>query len=175
LLHAPYQLKNIITALSSLKQLSKTFKKYQFSKSSAIKSFTQLYKSVYYIGRWQTLSKNPLIITDSAHNQAGLTQVLTALKKANYPNVHFVLGFVNDKKLDSILHLFPKDASYYFAKANIPRGLNAEDLKVQANQKGLNGRAYKSVRIALSAAKKSAKKGDLIYVGGSIFTSAEVM
>lgn len=175
LLRAPYQEKNVITALASLKILGKSFNDYVFSKSDAIKSFTQLRKKVYYLGRWQTLSKKPLVITDSAHNLAGLTEVLKALKKADYPHIHFVLGFVNDKKLDSVLTLFPKDASYYFAKANIPRGLNAHELHQQAVNLGLNGKAYSSVRKALAIAKRKVKRGELIYVGGSIFTAAEVM
>ena len=175
LLRAPYQLKNIITSISALKLLSKEVPKYTYNRKSAILSFTQLREKVYYLGRWQTLSKKPLIITDSAHNQAGLTEVISALTKADYPQIHFVLGFVNDKKLDTILQLFPKDALYYFAKANIPRGLDAQNLKNQASLQGLNGKAYASVKFALSAAKKKVKKEELIYVGGSIFTAAEVM
>ncbi len=175
LLKAPYQLKNVTTALSALQLLSKVSSIYSYNRKSAIQSLTDLYKKVYYLGRWQTISKKPLIISDSAHNEAGLTEVISALKKAKYTQIHFVLGFVNDKSLDTILQIFPKDAVYYFAKADIPRGLDATILKEQALKNSLDGKAYKSVKIALSAAKRKVKKGELIYVGGSIFTVAEVM
>jgi dihydrofolate synthase/folylpolyglutamate synthase len=86
-----------------------------------------------------------------------------------------VLGFVNDKKLDKALSFFPKEARYYFAKADIPRGLEADILRLEAQKKGLEGRAYSSVKNALRAAKRAASPEDLIFVGGSVFTVAEVL
>ena len=82
---------------------------------------------------------------------------------------------MNDKELDSVLSLFPKDAIYYFAKANIPRGLDAETLKSESKKYGLSGNSYKSVRKAFSAAKIKAKPDDMIFIGGSIFVVAEVI
>ena len=82
---------------------------------------------------------------------------------------------VGDKNHDKALALLPKDAVYYFAKANIPRGMNAVILKKQAANFGLKGKAYSSIRRALAAARKRAKEGDLVFVGGSIFTVAEVV
>lgn len=85
------------------------------------------------------------------------------------------MGFVNDKNPDKVLEIFPKDAKYYFAKANIPRGLEAPFLQHAAGNFGLKGKAYSSVRKALAAAKMSARPEDLIYVGGSIFIVAEII
>ena len=70
---------------------------------------------------------------------------------------------------------FPKDAHYYFAKANVPRGMDAGQLQQKAVSFGLKGRPYSSVRNALRAAKRRAKPEDLIFVGGSIFVVAEVV
>jgi dihydrofolate synthase/folylpolyglutamate synthase len=89
--------------------------------------------------------------------------------------LHIVCGFVNDKDLDKALALFPTFARYYFAKANIPRGLPADELRDKAAQHRLYGRHYQSVRKALAAAKRSAGKDDLIVVIGSIFVVAEVL
>ena len=86
-----------------------------------------------------------------------------------------VIGAVNDKDLQKMLALMPKDACYYFAKPNIPRGLGANELKKLGNEVGLKGKTYSSVRKALAAAKVSAKEGDVIYVGGSTFVVAEVL
>ncbi|MBA3987459.1 MAG: hypothetical protein H0X63_13020 [Flavobacteriales bacterium] len=71
--------------------------------------------------------------------------------------------------------MLPKTASYYFCKPDIPRGLDAEALAIQANKAGLNGNVFKSVNEALKAAKKSASKDDLVFVGGSTFVVAEVV
>jgi dihydrofolate synthase/folylpolyglutamate synthase len=86
-----------------------------------------------------------------------------------------VLGFVSDKSLDEVLKLFPKKAKYYFAKPDIPRGMDAKILMEEARGFGLKGRTYVSVKNALKAAKRAAKPNDLIYVGGSIFVVAEVI
>ena len=84
-------------------------------------------------------------------------------------------GFVNDKDVNKVLELFPKNARYFFAKANIPRGLDAAILKEKAAAHGLEGRAYSSVRNALKAARRAAAPDDLIVVIGSIFVVAEVI
>ena len=71
--------------------------------------------------------------------------------------------------------LLPKNARYYFAKANIPRGLEASILRDQAHQYQLEGKTYSSVKNALRAAKRVAQPDDLIYIGGSTFTVAEII
>jgi dihydrofolate synthase/folylpolyglutamate synthase len=126
-------------------------------------------------GRWQLLGNNPKVICDTAHNLEGLSLVLAQLLKENYKTLHFVLGFVKEKDLDAILPLFPKTACYYFCKPNIPRGLNAEILLEQAKKYNLKGRCYASVMDAYNAVNEQASKADLIFVGGSNFTVAEVL
>jgi dihydrofolate synthase/folylpolyglutamate synthase len=90
-------------------------------------------------------------------------------------DLHIVLGVVNDKDLATILPQFPTTARYYFAKADIPRGLPAAELQATAANFSLKGRTYTSVRNALRAAKRAASPEDVIFVGGSIFTVAEVL
>lgn len=128
-----------------------------------------------FMGRWQILSTKPYILTDSAHNEAGLSLVLEHLKTFPEKNLHFVLGFVNDKDLSKVLNLFPGGASYYFAKANIPRGLPADELKNTAGAAGLQGKSYSSVRKAFATAKRQLQPNDVLFVGGSIFVVAEIL
>ena len=94
--------------------------------------------------------------------------------KEDAENLHFVLGFVNDKDLDTVLPLFPKEANYYFCRPDIPRGLDAEVLRDKAARFDLMGQRYKSVDQAYEAALKNAGSEDLIYVGGSTFVVAEM-
>ena len=103
---------------------------------------------------------------DSAHNEDGLKSILPALVKQTKATLHIVLGVVTDKDLDKVLLLFPKEAHYYFAKADIPRGLTASSLQTQAKHHGLKGRTYISVKNALKAAKRQAKSDDTIFIGG---------
>ena len=127
------------------------------------------------LGRWQLLGHQPKIIADTAHNREGLFLVLEQLRMEHYEQLHIVLGFVKEKNLDQILPLFPKGAHYYFCRPDIPRGLDAEILKNKAASCGLKGEVYASVTKALEGAKQKALKTDLIFIGGSTFTVAEVL
>jgi dihydrofolate synthase/folylpolyglutamate synthase len=97
------------------------------------------------------------------------------LGQENYEELHMIVGFSDDKDLNTILPKFPQKARYYFVKADIPRGMEADMLKELAIKNGLNGRSYSSVRNGLRAAKRRAGPSDLIFVGGSIFVVAEVV
>ena len=127
------------------------------------------------LGRWQILSEEPRTICDTAHNAEGLSIVLEQLQSEQFEQLHIVLGVVADKQLDKILPLFPVNANYYFCKPNIPRGLDAEILYQNASWHDLSGAVYGSVEIAFETARKKANKGDVIFVGGSTFTVAEVI
>lgn len=169
---APYHDANFITAFGTLYQLQSFFK-IDFKKIAT--GFIHFAEKIHYIGRWQILSKSPLIIMDSAHNEAGIQFAMNSLKPLGFEKIHFVLGFVKDKDLAKALNLFPEKAKYYWAKADIPRGLDADTLKASARDYGLKGDSYASVKAAFKEAKKNAKKNEIIYVGGSIFVVAEVL
>ena len=53
--------------------------------------------------------------------------------------MHIVFGMVNDKDLKPILSIMPKEASYYFCKPNVARGLDAEELKKRFELEGFHG------------------------------------
>lgn len=127
------------------------------------------------LGRWQILGKNPLIICDTAHNREGLEVVLSQLLEVPCDRLHIVLGFIREKSLDSILPLFPKHAVYYFTRPAIERGLEVKILAETAGRYGLSGTRFESVSLALKGAKKAAELRDLIFIGGSTFTVAEVL
>jgi len=168
----PFQEKNLLSALFTLYKLKEYI---TIDDQKMINFFRQVSYHTKYMGRWQVLSLEPYIFADSAHNEGGLTYVMEYLSKFDETKIHFVLGFVNDKDLTKVLSMFPKSSKYYWAKANIPRGLEAEVLKKQGCKATLKGKAYGSVRKAYAAAKMSAKPDDIIYVGGSIFVVAEVI
>ena len=126
-------------------------------------------------GRWQTLGSCPTIVCDTGHNVGGLTYVMEQLKKQTYTHLHIVVGFVKEKDVNSVLELFPKEATYYFCSPAIARGLNVDTLKEIATAKGLQGERYSSVAEALNAAKAQALPTDFIFVGGSTFVVAEVV
>lgn len=169
-----YQQKNILTVIASVQILNK-YKGY-IIKDSVIKAgLKNVIKNTSLQGRWQVINKKPLTIADTGHNEAGIKEVMKQISITPYKKLHVVFGIVNDKDPDKILKLLPKDASYYFCKANLPRALDAKELAEKAYKYGLKGEVYSSVKAAVKGAQKLAAKNDLIYVGGSTFVVAEAL
>lgn len=168
-----YQKENSKTALQTLAVLKS--KGWNVSNAALEKGFKNVVKQTGLLGRWQQLSEQPLIICDTAHNKEGLSIVIPQVLAQQSKQYHFVLGFVNDKSLENILPLFPKEATYYFAKPNLARGLSASILQSKAKQFGLMGEAFASVDAAYGTAKAKASNEDFIYIGGSTFVVAEII
>ena len=166
-LFGEYQTKNLATILEAAKQLKKQgFAISDENISEAlqnVKGLTGLH------GRWEILSDSPLTICDTGHNVDGLLYVTAQLKAIKYPKLHIVLGFVNDKDVEHVMPLFPKDAQYYFTQAEIPRAMPAEQVKAFGEKFGLTGKTYQNVPSAYESAKKNASVQDAIFIGGSTF------
>ena len=168
-----YQKKNIVTVCAACKMLDLSF--VSISADYIRKGILHVIDNTGFSGRWQILSKDPLTICDTGHNESGLKEVLEQIGRTPHENLHFVFGMVNDKDIDTILQMMPKDAIYYFCKADIPRGMDANELRVKAQGYGLNGNPFGSVKNALNTAQQRAGKNDLVFVGGSTFVVAEVV
>ena len=169
-----YQIQNKKTVLQTLKVLQEK-QLLTISDNDIKKGFLNVVKNTNIQGRWQQLGENPKVICDTAHNAHGLSIVLSQLKKEQFEQLHIVLGVVNDKDLEEILPLFPKNAVYYFCKPNIPRGLEASILSAKAAEFNLVGEIYNSVSNAYQKAMKNASPKDLIYIGGSTFVVSEIL
>ncbi|RCH56617.1 bifunctional folylpolyglutamate synthase/dihydrofolate synthase [Mucilaginibacter hurinus] len=168
-----YQLKNIKGVLSTVKKLLDLG--YVITDKHIQTALQQVKKLTGLRGRWDVLNNFPLTICDTGHNPDGIEEVLKNIALVKFDRLHFVIGMVNDKDVSKVLALLPTDAFYYFCKPDIPRGLNVESLKLQAESFGLSGEAYPSVKAALHAAQNNAAGSDLVFVGGSTFVVAEVV
>lgn len=136
---------------------------------------SQVIRNTGILGRWQSLGEDPQLICDTAHNREGLLYVLKQLEEMTYAQLHIVLGVVSDKKLETILPLFPSSAIYYFCKPDIARGMEANKLRTLGLGYDLKGAVYESVQKALCQAKRMAEREDLIFIGGSTFVVAEIL
>ncbi len=167
-----YQSGNIQAVFSSILSLQYIFRVSDRNISDGIMN---VIRNTGLAGRWQVLNLNPLTICDTAHNREGLEFVIEQIRMIPKRALHLILGFVNDKDLNSVLPLFPSDAKYYFTKASVPRALNEEMLKAEAARFGLVGDSYPDVKAALYRAMASSGKSDLIFIGGSTFIVADVV
>lgn len=168
-----YQHKNTATVLTAIDELVQMG--YPITKDHIYKGFNNILNNTSFMGRWQILGTNPLVICDTGHNEDGIRQVTAQLKATPYKKLHMVIGMVNDKDISSVINLLPTDAEYYFTKAAIARSLDEKELALLAQKAGLNGNTYPSVTKAIAAAKKNASVNDLIFIGGSTFVVAEAV
>ncbi|MDR6966857.1 dihydrofolate synthase/folylpolyglutamate synthase [Flavobacterium arsenatis] len=169
-----YQRHNKKTVLQTIKVLQDQ-KEFKISEENIKNGFLNVVLNTGIQGRWQQIHTEPKVICDTAHNKHGLEIVLHQVQNENFDELHFVLGVVNDKDLEEILPLFPKNARYYFSRPNIPRGMDAVSLQAKAKEFDLIGKVYPSIPEAYRQALKTASKADFIYVGGSTFVVAEIL
>ncbi len=168
-----YQKKNMKTILQTIDILNEG--NFKIGREEIYAGVSKVVANTGLMGRWQILGANPKIVCDTGHNAEGVIELVEQIAQTPYEKLHMVWGMVNDKDINKVLQLLPKNAKYYFAKADIPRGLDAEKLKSEAQKHGLRGDNYLSVAEAFRKAKKNAGPNDLIFIGGSTFIVAEVL
>ncbi|WP_353779896.1 Mur ligase family protein [Winogradskyella sp. 3972H.M.0a.05] len=172
-LKGKYQKLNVNTAVSAIKHLKQ--KEFSITKQNIEEGLKNVVKNTGLLGRWQILQEEPKIICDTAHNKEGLKLVMSQLRSEVYDNLHIVIGVVKDKDLSTIIPLLPKDAVYYCCKPSVERGLDATSLTQALKDYNLKAKHFSNVREAFIMAKNNAESNDLIYVGGSTFTVAEIL
>ena len=169
-----YQNHNKKTVLQTIELLINQ-KEFNIAEEDIEKGLLNVINNTGLQGRWQQLGQSPKIICDTAHNKEGLSIVIQQIEKELFETLHIVFGVVNDKNLDEILPLLPKNAIYYFSCPNNPRGLAGEKLYTKAMEFGLKGIVFNSITTAYEKAKQTAKENDFIYIGGSTFVVAEIL
>ena len=172
-LNGTYQRKNILTVIKAVQLLQGLG--YQISEEAVISALENVKELTGLQGRWQKLQGNPLVICDTGHNIAGITEVLHNIRTTPHQKLHMVIGMVKDKDISGVLKLLPKDAVYYFCQPQLERALKANELALEAAEEQLKGNVFESVSAAITAAKAMANAEDLIFIGGSTFVVAEAL
>ena len=125
-------------------------------------------------GRWQILSREPLMVCDTGHNVDGMRYVVKQLEALECDKLYCVIGFAREKALEKIMELLPKKAHYIFTRASIDRARPVEDIAAVADTLGLDYECQPSVGMAVERARILATENDAIFIGGSNFIVAEV-
>ncbi|RYE25529.1 MAG: bifunctional folylpolyglutamate synthase/dihydrofolate synthase [Sphingobacteriales bacterium] len=168
-----YQYHNIKTVLAAVDILSNVG--FSLPLATVFTALSKVKKLTGLKGRWDILQQKPLIIGDVAHNEAGLKEVMQQWLQVPAKLKHIVVGFVKDKDVDKVLPLFPKEHTYHFCAADMPRALPAAELKAKAAECGLAGEVYNSVQEAVQAAKDALQSDDALLITGSFFILGEAM
>lgn len=167
-----YQSKNLLTVLASCRQLKE--KGWKLTHFHLQKGLQNVKKLTGLFGRWEIINTIPMLVLDVAHNTEGIKQLLQQIEVTPHKKLHLIIGMAKDKEHGEVLKMLPKNANYYFTKAEIPRALPEEELAEKALQYQLKGKSFMNVNEALYSASRKAEKDDLIIVCGSAFLIGEI-
>ena len=172
-----YQQKNLNTALYTLKEVEKLGYLY-FPGRNCIELHNgvgRVCSNTGLMGRWQTIQQKPHVVCDTGHNVGGWQYISRQLAMVKCEKMHIVFGMVNDKDINSVLELLPKQAIYYFTKANTKRALNEQSVRLLAVNHGISGNCYPSVNEAYNAAMEQAGENDFVFIGGSSYVVGDFL
>ena len=178
-----YQKKNTNTILCALGELTKLGFLCSASNPSCRNScnielnyaFENICQLTGLMGRWQVVRQSPMVVCDTGHNVGGWIYLSKQLATVKCRQMHIVFGMVEDKDVNGILDLLPKNATYYFTKSRNKRSLSERSLASKGIVNGLNGNYYPTVKEAWEAALQAADKEDFIFVGGSSYVVGEFL
>lgn len=171
-LEGDYQRFNIATVVAACGILRESWK---LDPQTVRRGIARVVDNTHLQGRWQVLSRRPLVVCDTGHNVNGIGEIVRQLSHTPKGRLFMVFGMVNDKDVDGVLALLPKEAQYCFAQASVQRALDSRELARRAARFSLRGEAYPDCESAFRAAQQQAGPQDMIFVGGSTFVVADVL
>lgn len=165
-----YNSNSILLAVKLLKE-----KGILISQENVMNGFKNVAELTGLMGRWQKLQDHPRVVCDTGHNIGGIQHITNQLKQQKYNTLRIVLGMVNDKDINGVLAILPKEATYYFTKASVARALPEHEIAQLAAKHGLKGGTFENVKSATQAALADAQEDDFIFIGGSSFIVADLL
>jgi dihydrofolate synthase/folylpolyglutamate synthase len=170
-----YQMNNIRTTIAAAQVLEHSELHMEFDIELIQKAISNVKGNTGFIGRNQLLQQEPVVLVDSAHNEAGIRSFWKSFAMDNYDDIYVIVGFVQGKNVKKLLSLFPAGLNYHFAKPNILRGMETSEVEPIAKEMGLKFRTFGSVGTAMEKAIGRAGKNDIVIAIGSCYLIAEVI
>ncbi len=167
-----YQERNTNTVLKAIILLRKTF---NISHDNVEEGFKDVTKLTRLHGRWEQLRTAPLVICDTGHNVAGWQWLAPQIKSIECRNLRIVFGMVDDKDLNTVMSLLPKNAIYYWTQASTKRAIPVDIIARTGEAHHLSGTKYTSVADAYQKTISEATNNDFIFIGGSSYIVADLL
>lgn len=139
------------------------------------KGLTNICKNTGLLGRWQTIQNNPTVVCDTGHNVGGWNYLAPQIKRQQCNQLRIVFGMVDDKDINSVMFLLPKNAIYYWTQAETKRAIKAERVAEIAIKHDLRGEIFDNVEVAYTKALQDSNKDDFVFVGGSSYIVADLV
>ena len=134
------------------------------------------FASVEWPGRFEILSKDPLIIIDSAHNNDSAHRLRQTLDEyLPGRKIRLIFGASEDKDIAGILaEILPRVETVYATKSEHPRALDPKLIAAQARKMSTFAIVCNTVEDALTEALMTPDKSTVILATGSIFIASAV-
>lgn len=139
------------------------------------KGLTNICKNTGLLGRWQTIQNNPTVVCDTGHNVGGWNYLAPQIKRQQCNQLRIVFGMIDDKDINSVMYLLPKNAIYYWTQAESKRAIIAERVAEIAIKHDLRGEIFDNVEVAYTKALQDSNKDDFVFVGGSSYIVADLL
>lgn len=167
-----YQQKNKQTILCAVNCLKDVF---TIPEEAIKKGMAHVCELTGLTGRWQTLQTRPLVICDTGHNVGGWQYLAEQIKSQTCKTLRIVFGMVDDKDINTVMQLLPKQAVYYFTQASSHRAIPVHKVQEIAKAHQLEGTTFSNVKDAYQQALSDAHPDDFIFVGGSSYLVADLL
>ena len=167
-----YQQKNKQTILCAVNCLKDVF---TIPEEAIKKGMAHVCELTGLTGRWQTLQTRPLVICDTGHNVGGWQYLAEQIKAQTCKTLRIVFGMVDDKDINTVMQLLPKQAVYYFTQASSHRAIPVHKVQEIATAHQLEGMTFSNVKDAYQQALSDAHPEDFIFVGGSSYLVADLL
>lgn len=127
------------------------------------------------LGRWQKIHTRPTAVCDTGHNPGGWQYLSKQITSQKAQTTRIVFGMVDDKDIDTVMEMLPKDAVYYWTQPTSKRAFPAEKVAQKGEAHHLCGKTIRDVDAAYRQALSEASPDDFIFIGGSSYVVADLL
>ena len=170
-----YQLENVATFVAAARIHQPDLPVERFSELIRM-AIEHVLTNTHLQGRWQVIEEHPLVICDTGHNSGGFAYISQQLNRIQCSRLYIILGFVNDKDIDAIVHLLPHHAEYHICKASVERAQEPAIIAQKLAAAGIFAQCETtSVHDTYLKVRRLMKETDTLYIGGSTFIVADLL
>tara|TARA_B100000963_G_scaffold361234_1_gene395672 strand:+ start:8113 stop:9345 length:1233 start_codon:yes stop_codon:yes gene_type:complete len=166
-----YQTKNIQTVVTAFNHLPDI----NLDNSIIKNGLNRVVETTGLKGRWQVIRNSPKVILDIGHNKEALGLISNQLNEISYNKLYLIMGFTQEREINSLLSLFPKEANFYLSSPNVERAMPVSILKAYLKSSILKINYFKSISKAYQVALSNSNEDDLVLVTGSTFVVADLL
>ena len=166
---ANYQQTNLQTAIQGLSVIG-----IEANDAEVSLSLRNLYDNTGLFGRFQEIQKQPQIIIDAAHNEAGIKILLKELQDTPHEKLKFIVGSSGDKDLKKLISNLPSTSEINLCVFKNERSTTYNELSELAAEIGAVKKVYKEINAAINEIVSDTLYNETIVICGSFFLISDI-